>query len=663
LRKIGSQALKGAFALFIVLFAQSVIAQVNVSVRADRNVVRVGEGFVLTVTIESDGTSVVQSVNLPELVGYQVLDQQQSKSVRNVYDGGRFQTKIQYIYRYSLMPQQVSQHQLGPVQLQVDGKSYTTKPVQLKVVGSGGRRQQPRGGYAQPRLQPPRGQRPPPLPQKPKADIRDRFFQDPFADDPFGNDPFFKDADDVFSNLLKKHGLGYRGAPVEPIDPSEALVIQVHIDKREAFVGEQIIASWYLYTPYNIRNIDSLKYPALKGFWKEDIERATRLRGTREIINGREYGKYMLAVAALFPLKPGELEIDPHIAKCKLVGGMGQQSEVKASSRPVQVKVKPLPPGAPANFAGVVGSFRIRAKLDAKTIKANEPFLLKLKIAGRGNARSIDVPVIQWPVGISLYDQQDKSKFTKKATSYKEFELFLIAEKEGEYTLPAIAMPYFNPEKKSYFVAKTKPISITVLPGEKRPEAEGNKLTPEELQPKATPIPLVLPGLVDQSTGEPALDVYTRFWIWFGIFTGILLVLIWRAWVSFGWGQKEMSFRQRTKKRLARLPAMLKADDLKGFGAESLNILYFVLNKQSEGEVAEGSMYKLLSHLPPSLKKQVFEELNELIPILESMAFAPASVAESVRKKQNDKELIKKFEKSLDTILSYFESSENEDSR
>ena len=37
-------------------------------------------------------------------------------------------------------------------------------------------------------------------------------------------------------------------------------------------MGEQVTANFYLVTRGQVRDIDTLRYPDLKGFWKEDLE-------------------------------------------------------------------------------------------------------------------------------------------------------------------------------------------------------------------------------------------------------------------------------------------------------------------------------------------------------------------------------------------------------
>jgi hypothetical protein len=120
--------------------------------------------------------------------------------------------------------------------------------------------------------------------------------------------------------MLKRHGLN-QGTRGQPANPDDAFSIQLEVDKNEAFVGEQVTASWYLYTRNHIQNIDTLKYPNLKAFWKEDIELATRLNFQQEVVNGIPYKKALLVSYALFPIKDGSALIDTYKAKCTVISG------------------------------------------------------------------------------------------------------------------------------------------------------------------------------------------------------------------------------------------------------------------------------------------------------------------------------------------------------
>src|SRR5690606_38159553 len=123
-------------------------------------------------------------------------------------------------------------------------------------------------------------------PTQPRAQTPPPSFPDPFEDD-----------DDLFTQLLRRRGLlpnPRGGAKSLPQNDREAFFITVEVDKTKAYVGEQITANWYIYTRNNIQDFDPLKYPQLKGFWKEDLHMTNRLNFSQEIVNGIPYQKPLL---------------------------------------------------------------------------------------------------------------------------------------------------------------------------------------------------------------------------------------------------------------------------------------------------------------------------------------------------------------------------------
>src|SRR6185312_13832964 len=106
-----------------------------------------------------------------------------------------------------------------------------------------------------------------------------------------------------------------------PVHPDESFYVEAVTDKTKAYVGEQLVANFYLVTRGQIRDIDTLKYPDLKGFWKEDLEMATRLNFENVVINGVPYQRALLVSYALFPIKAGKAVVDPYKAKCTVLTG------------------------------------------------------------------------------------------------------------------------------------------------------------------------------------------------------------------------------------------------------------------------------------------------------------------------------------------------------
>src|SRR5690606_33644425 len=139
----------------------------------------------------------------------------------------------------------------------------------------------------------------------------------------------------------------------------------------------------------NLTNFEPIQYPALRGFWKEDIEIATRLNFTNVVINGMPYRKALLVSYALFPIKPGTATIDSYKMRATAImssafGVFGKPYTFTKVNPPVKVQVLPVPTqNQPSDYSGAVGSFDIKASVDRTTVAANEPFSLKIRFQGR----------------------------------------------------------------------------------------------------------------------------------------------------------------------------------------------------------------------------------------------------------------------------------------
>jgi hypothetical protein len=631
LRKIGS------LALIPLLLSASLSADTNIAVGAkvDRRQVSVGEGFVYTVVISANQTVHISTPRLPDVAGVKVLNRSQSEEVRNVYNAGRFEVQKMKNYHYNLVASQEGVYTIPSSQVEIDGQIHKTRPIRIHVVN-------PSGGAKKPKRFAPYFNTPKPM-ARPQAPRRMAPSQSPF-DDPFFKDPFFEDADDLFSQLLKRRGIDPKTFNAQPIGSEEDLVIRAEVSATQAYAGEQIVVAWYLYTPHHVRSIDTLKYPELKGFWKEDMERVTVLKPTQEVINGVVYEKSLLSRAALFPLKAGEALVDSQRTKCTLLRkqqgflGYGAPVTVTTESREIRIRVLPLPEGKPTTFTGAVGQFKVQAKIAEKVVKSGEPFKYTIKIAGRGNVRNIDLPSLNLADGVDIYDTETRSHFSEKGTGFKEFEVFLISSKVGKVTLAPFEFSYFDPDKKIYEVVRTEPLDILV--------EKGKAPSPQAHQEKSLVKPIVeepkLPDLEMGWESKTRIGPKKRFWAWVIIYLAIALLLIWRAALAFDWGNREADLSYQLSQRINGVKNRIRAEDWRAVGAETLNALYFVLGEISGAESQETSFEKLLESTPLSVRQEFDEEFFSLVKTFEALSFAPDSMIEDLKRKR---ELEKKASK------------------
>ena len=317
------------------------------------------------------------------------------------------QISVSMTWTYVLRPKKVGQFTVSPIQIFHGNKTYTADPVSIKV-----------------------------LPKSTKPS-QNESSQDTFTD--------------AFSSSTHK--------------------VEASVDNPRPYVNEQIIYTFrYLYTA-RIPSFNSPKYtpPSLRQFWTTELERK---RVQRKVIDGTLYSIEEIRVG-LFPITAGRVTIEPAKLSLPLSTGRGRpQSSNVLITNPVEVAVRPLPQkGKPTNFVGTVGQYRIHAQTDRQAIEAGDGFTLRMQVSGTGNIKTVPAPTVPTLPNMAIYDPQITDAIgvvDSKVRGSRTYEYIIIPSKEGDWTIPAIDYPYFDPQTESYQVARTVPITINVLPNPNR---------------------------------------------------------------------------------------------------------------------------------------------------------------------------------------------------
>ena len=263
---------------------------------------------------------------------------------------------------------------------------------------------------------------------------------------------------------------------------SDELFIRSTVSRRKVYQGEQIIATYKLYTRVGLAGNELVKNADLNGFWSQEIDFGESV-WTKEIIGGYRYSVAKIREIVLFPQRSGELEIDPLQMKFivqKRVQGGGQSVfdqffgrvenvEYDLKSKPIKITVLPHPSNAPADFTNAVGKLDMTVDVSANEIKANEAINIKIKVSGKGNLPLIDVPELSFPSDFETYDPKinDNVKTTTAGVSgSKEFDYLVIPRHPGQFKLDPITFSYFDPSTKKYKTITSDPIEINVLKGD-----------------------------------------------------------------------------------------------------------------------------------------------------------------------------------------------------
>jgi hypothetical protein len=390
----------------------------------------------------------------------------------------------------------------------VGGRKYTGRPTPIKVVAAG----------TGPRK---------PAPQAP-------VFPFPFGP---GFDPFrdLFDDDEPSARLQNqtptdpKLGLDFAPAPIAFLHAST--------DKRRAVVGEQVILEIDLYVEAERPNPDlsDSHEPTLSRFIRRtmiDDARPPDVLGLARV-GGGLYRVTRIRRAALFPLEAGDLEIGP----MQLTMTVGRRAFPRTTD-PITIHVtEPPSEGRPTGYVlGHVGEFTLQAEVTPREVKRGDVVSVRLELGGKGNLpASLPTPVradVEW-MEPEVHDQVgrlDVDHWGGKRT----FNYVVRMKKEGDIDLGAITLPFWNPEKHAYEIARAELGKIHVSPGALSEDEQPSKL------PELPPLKASLAG----SKIKKHIDDSPLFW-------GALLAPV-AIFVSAAGARSAM---QKTKEAIAKRSA------------------------------------------------------------------------------------------------------------
>ncbi len=600
MKKIGS--------LLLFLFPFIAFAKVSVESSVPKTNMAKGESFVFSVVVNSESSINSDEPRLSDLKGFKLNRSWSGSQSQSTYANGNFEVLQTRSYNYELVATRNGRLEIGPAEVNVDGNVYKTQPIVLNVQGEASRNS--------------------PNPQ-------------PLSDD----DPI----EDLFNQMVQRHQKFFKGGnppptQTQPTNANELFSIEAEVDKTTAYTGEQITANWYLYTRGIIRDIDTLKYPSLSGFWKEEIELATRLNFENYVANGVMYKRALLASYALFPIKEGAVEIDPYKAKCVVLTGdafgFSRPYQFTKGSKPMTVTVKPLPlDGKPKDFSGAVGEFQVNASVDQTNVPLNQPITLKIRFEGHGNAKLIDLPPLNLPENLELYDTKKESKFFRDGHSYKEFEVLLIPRKEGLIEIPPITVSVFNPTTATYVAQATNSFKIQVLPS--TGAAPMNSI-PSPLEKPVAQVPQALTPFVSLNT-----ESEFPLWIFGLLFLGSTLFFIFKGIKEYQGRSNKDRLKKRLKLRLKTFKDLIKKSDFREVGLQATNLIYLVLGELAGQGGASREFEVLLRDGPPSVRREIGDQLRKVLSLSESLAFAPEHTVEELKSKARLQSFISELEKTL----------------
>lgn len=427
----------------------------------------------------------------------------------------------------------------------------------------------------------------------------------------------------------------------KPENASGDLFARVLVNKTSAYIGEPILATIKVFTTeQNLQGINDHTLPDFNGFYKRILEQPQTLEYKQETIDGKIYYTILFQRLVIYPQKDGKLTISPFKLDCNAVTGYTsggwfgfpqRQIERKIiESKNVVINVKPFPAGKSADFSGAVGKFSMEAKTDVTTIPANEAFSLKVIVKGEGNFSLMTKPNITFPQDFEVYDPKVIDNFTATSTGdkgSKTFEYVILPRREGNFTIPAINLQYFDINTKTYKTLSTEPIAITVTKGTGNAPVVSNyttAATKEDVQ-FGNDIHFIKTGNLHIAKTGTYFFRSTAFWIiaLLCFVATITFILVKRKQIELRndvSGMKQRGANKESKRRLKTARKYLESNEDTLFYEEVAKALWgFVADKFTIDQV-DLTTDKIKEKL---LERKISEEsTDKLIQILQRCEFA-----------------------------------------
>ncbi|MCX5755489.1 MAG: hypothetical protein NTX19_05125 [Gemmatimonadetes bacterium] len=268
------------------------------------------------------------------------------------------------------------------------------------------------------------------------------------------------------------------------VDHSRGVDFHALVVPETVYVGQQATYQLGVFldqdTRQRIRRNPEFQPPETRSLMSYDLRE--RSGSLSQNVDGRPYEIHVFR-RAVFPLTPGRYSIP----QARLTYALPQNSsffsrEESFSLRSEAVSfvaIEPPTSGRPADWAGAVGSWTARARVDTLRGRTGEPFVLTLRIEGQGNVTLLPRPkiAIPWATVVNADERVKLDSTPSLLGGAKEFDWLVTPATPGAQRVPPLRYSYFNPRTKRYESAESNPVEVRV--------AVGSVAAPIEGQPEA----------------------------------------------------------------------------------------------------------------------------------------------------------------------------------
>ena len=478
----------------------------------------------------------------------------------------------------------------------------------------------------------------------------------------------------------------YKTTPVEievtnsvkkPNDPNNVdnvvdgnIHLVAEVSKSAPYLNEGITVIYKLYfrNPISVSDVSELESPSYGDFWSHLIKIGRAEINMRGSYKGEPYNEVIWRKAVLYPQKTGKLVLEPLTLNLSLNIPSNRrdlfgrrimtQTQKTITTGEKVIAVKDLPQNnKPENFSGAVGQFDFDVILNKDLLKASESFQAKIKVKGKGNLKLFNLPAINVPNTLEVYEPEHDEKVKITISGMQgtiEDNYTIVPQFQGKYPIPSIQFSYFDPKSKSYKILKSQDLIVDVFEG---PTTVNTNRNYKSIAPK-TSIPAVDNAFryIKLETKFESIDKKSfwrsqLFWTLVIIPVFILSISFLLKRVFYGRNEdvtkkKQRRAEQLTKKYLS--SAKKHFDDQAQFYEVLERALHNYLKAKLKIETTELSKSKIKNLLHQNnVDKKTALEYVEVIESCERARYSPESLVNMKDDFKNASSLIGKIDRQI----------------
>jgi BatD DUF11 like domain len=292
------------------------------------------------------------------------------------------------------------------------------------------------------------------------------------------------------------------GQPTE----TEDFKLRLSLSSVRCYIGEPVIltAKWYIGKDVRdfsftlpVLSDDAFKYADMDAASQQSANTLRIPIGNSEVtgvkgkgtLDGRDFTTVTFK-KVLIPVRSGNITIAPATVSCNAIVGYQRQRDsfndrffdnffnddffnsvrtsvydtVVVPSNSLSLKVLDVPEtGMPSDFAGHIGSYAISASAAPVDVSAGDPITLTLKLSGPEYLENVDMPALEkQPALKRSFKIPSESARGEVSGKTLVFAQTIRPLRAGIKEIPAIELPYFDPDTQTYQIARTEPIPLTV---------------------------------------------------------------------------------------------------------------------------------------------------------------------------------------------------------